>query len=156
MELATIPMEELAAVLQTQLTHGGTTNLVVTGNSMYPMLFHRRDSVTLEPVSGSLKKGDLILYRRDSGTYVLHRIVTKPRGDEFFCAGDNQWVKEPVRTEQTIARVVRFVRKGKQHAVSGLSHRVYVHLWIIMFPLRKPLIRLRRNIGVLRRRMKKQ
>lgn len=156
MELATIPMEEMAALLQTQLSHGGIANLVVTGNSMYPMLFHRRDSVTLATVSQPLRKGDLILYRRENGTYVLHRIVTKPVKDVFFCAGDNQWAREQVCSSQVIARVIRFVRKGKQHPVSSLSHRSYVWLWIALFPLRKPLIRLRRGIGRLRRKIKKQ
>ena len=156
MELATIPMEEMAVLLQTQLTHGGIANLVVTGNSMYPMLFHRRDSVTLATVSQPLRKGDLILYRRENGTYVLHRIVTKPKDGAFLCAGDNQWIREHVCSQQVIARVIRFVRKGKPHEASALSHRIYIWLWIALFPLRKPLIRLRRSIGRLRRKKKEQ
>lgn len=153
MELTTIPMEELAALLQTQLTHGGTANLVVTGNSMYPMLLHRRDSVTLATVPGQLRKGDLILYRRDNGTYVLHRIVTKPKSGAFFCAGDNQWIREPVCESQAIARVVEFTRKGKRYQVSELSHRIYIWVWNVMFPMRRPLIRLRRSIGRLRKKL---
>lgn len=153
MELTTIPMEELAALLQIQLTHGGTANLVVTGNSMYPMLFHRRDSVTLATVSGQLRKGNLILYRRDNGTYVLHRIVTKPKSGGFFCAGDNQWIRESVCESQVIARVVEFTRKGKRHKVSELSHRIYIWVWNALFPMRRTLIRLRRSIGRLRRKI---
>ena len=45
MELATLPMEELAPLLQLQLDNGGKANLVVTGNSMHPTLLHRRDIV---------------------------------------------------------------------------------------------------------------
>ena len=44
------------------------------GDSMYPTI-QPRDLLVIEAVSGPLKVGDVPLYKRDSGQYVLHRIV---------------------------------------------------------------------------------
>ncbi|MBO5317947.1 MAG: S24/S26 family peptidase [Oscillospiraceae bacterium] len=155
MKLATIPMEQLAQLLQTQLTHGGTANLIVTGNSMYPMLLSHRDSVRLVVPKEPLRKGDLILYRREEGAYILHRIVSKPVHDTFFCCGDNQWIRETVTRRQVIAVVDRFTRKKKQHDVRSFSHRLYVALWVALLPVRRPLFVLRRKLGRLRASLRK-
>lgn len=147
MELATLPMEELAKILELQLENGGRANLVVTGNSMYPMLYHRRDRVTLVPVRAPLSRGDLILYRRENGLYILHRIITKPKNGVFDCSGDNQWIRETVKESQVVAKVEGFVRKGKTCTGEELLYRLYVVLWNGFFPVRKPLIRMRRALG---------
>lgn len=150
MELATLPMEELAKILELQLENGGRASLVVTGNSMYPMLAHRRDSVTLVPVTAPLRRGDLILYRRENGQYILHRIITKPKEGSFLCSGDNQWVREPVTQGQVMALVEGFVRKGRACTGEELFYRLYVAVWVAMFSVRRPLIRLRRRLGKFR------
>ena len=57
------------------LSYGEQVPLVITGNSMYPFLRHGRDTVYLQKVQRPLKKGDMVLYRRKNGQYILHRIV---------------------------------------------------------------------------------
>ena len=152
MEVSTIPMEELAEILSLQMASGGTARLVVTGDSMYPTFRHRKDVVFLQPVSRALKRGDLILYKRENGQYVLHRIVTKPKNGAFICCGDNQWEKEPVKAHQVIAVTNGFIRKGKPGNESDFSYRLRVGLWIFLFPVRRPLLALRRKLGRLRRK----
>ena len=152
MQLTTIPMESLAELLAVQLDNGGFTRLVVTGNSMYPTLRHRRDAVNLVPVERALRRGDLILYRRENGQFILHRIVSKPKNDRFICCGDNQWEKEPVTRQQVIAIVDGFVREGKAYAENDRTYRLWVGAWIFVFPLRRPLLALRRMLGRLRSR----
>lgn len=51
MRAVDIPMEELAKLLQLQLDHGGEATLTVTGVSMLPMLYNRRDSVKLAVIT---------------------------------------------------------------------------------------------------------
>lgn len=155
MELATLPMEELAPLLQLQLDNGGKANLVVTGNSMHPTLRHRRDIVTLIPVERPLRRGDLILYTRKSGQYVLHRIVTKPKNGAFICSGDNQWVPENVEESQVKALVVSYIRDGKVIPVDSLCCRLWVSFWVAVFPIRRPLMIPRRLLGRLRKKLKK-
>ena len=48
--------------------------LVISGNSMLPFLVHGRDTVYLSKLKRPVKKGDVLLYRRDSGAYILHRV----------------------------------------------------------------------------------
>ena len=48
----------------------------ITGTSMLPLLKEGRDLVELESCSQErLKKGDVVLYKKNDGTLVLHRII---------------------------------------------------------------------------------
>lgn len=154
MQTVTIPMEELAKILRLQLENG-RAELTVTGSSMYPMLHHRRDTVTLEKPDRPLKKGDVILYQRPSGQYVLHRIVGL-REAGFWCCGDNQWEKEAVEESQVLALVCRFRRLGKEHSTEDPGYQRSVRLWIAMMPIRKPVIAARRLAGRVKRKILKK
>ena len=155
MEVSTVSIESLMPVIRMQLETGGRAPLVVTGVSMHPTLRHCRDLVELVPVRQPLKRGDLILYRRESGTYVLHRIVSKPTGGSFICSGDNHWEPENVTERQVIALVDTYIRDGKRISVEQWSCKLWVRLWIGLFPVRRPLLQLRRWLGRLRMRMKR-
>lgn len=152
MQISSIPMESLAEVLSLQMESGGVARLVVTGDSMYPTFRDRKDVVYLSAVSGNLKKKDLILYKRESGQYVLHRIVSRPKNGRFICCGDNQWEKEPVDFRQVVAVVTGFRRKGKEQTPKTFRYRMWVAVWVGLFPLRRPLLSVRRWLGRIRKR----
>lgn len=154
MRSVNIPMEELAKLLQMQLDNGGRATLTVTGVSMLPMLRDRRDSVELITATQPPKKGDLILYRRVNGQYVLHRII-RADAEEFICCGDNQWEQESVAASQMVAVVQGFSRAGKSYTVTHMSYRLYVWLWTGLFPVRRPLIALRRMLSRWRRMLRR-
>lgn len=151
MEVTPIPMESLAELLSLQMESGGIARLVVTGSSMHPTLRHRKDAVFLRPVERELRRGDLILYRRKNGRFVLHRIISRPNGDMFFCAGDNQWQKERVTTAQVLGVTDGFIRDGKIYSEDNRGYRLWVNLWLFLFPLRRPVLTLRRFLGRIRR-----
>ena len=154
MRTEAIPMENLAQLLDVQLQHG-LAPLQVTGYSMHPTFRDRKDTVMLRAFDGKLKKGDVILYRRDNGRYILHRVISSPKVDVFLCAGDNQYISERVCSRQVLAVVESFSR-GKKTVHSGdFLYRLYVWAWIGLFPVRKPLLALRRRLGRLRRKTKK-
>lgn len=155
MQTVTVPMESLAEVIALQLNTGGRANLTVTGSSMLPMLRHRKDAVTLVPADGRQKKGDVILYRRENGRYILHRIIAL-EWDGYICCGDNQAVREPVAQEQVIAVVDSFTRKGKVYKTDASGYRLYTALWVGLFPLRPYYIKLRRRMGRLRGKFQKK
>lgn len=129
-----------------QLDNGGRASLTVTGSSMVPMLHHRKDSVVLIPITGKQKKGQVILYRRDNGQYVLHRIIAVNK-DGYVCCGDNQFVREAVSHDQLLAVVDQFTRKGKTYACDDPGYRAYTAVLVNMFFLRRPYIILRRYLG---------
>lgn len=151
-----VPMEQLIPVIRLQLDSAGIAPLQVTGSSMHPTLRHRKDSVLLKLVTEPLKKGDLILYQRENGAYVLHRIVKHPEGEHLVCSGDNQYAPEAVKTCQVIAIVSQLTRKGKQIPVTHKGYRLYVWIWTGLFGVRKPVLAVRRWLGNLRRKRKKR
>ena len=151
MEITPIPMESLAELLSLQMESGGVARLVVTGSSMHPTLRHRKDAVFLRSVERELKRGDLILYRRANGRFVLHRIVSKPKGDMFFCAGDNQWQKETVTASQVVAVTDGFIRNNKPCREDDWRYRLWVAFWIVLLPVRRPILVLRRFFGRIRK-----
>ena len=141
-----IPMEELYKVILLQLENGGHARLPVTGYSMEPMLRHGKDAVYLRPVDPRQEKGDLILYRRRNGSFVLHRIISlHPEG--YICSGDNQWDWEFVSHSQLLAVENGFQRRGKTYAHDHPGYRFYRFLWVELFCLRWPYIRIRRFMG---------
>ena len=155
MKTRTVPMESIAELIRLQLAHGQRANLVVTGSSMMPMLHHRRDSVVLAPVKEKVKKGEVILYQRENGKYILHRVIALTDSG-YICSGDNQAVRETVSHEQILAVVVGFTRKGKVRQTDALFYRLYTALWVGFFPLRRYYLVVRRRLGRLRNRLKKQ
>lgn len=131
-------MERILAVMET----GTAAPLVISGNSMSPFLVHGRDTVYLTPPPDRLKKGDMIFYRRDSGSYVLHRICAV-KGDTFCLVGDGQVEKEPgIRRDQVIALVTAVRRKGKLLKKGSLLWAFFENVWIRMIPLRPAALRI--------------
>lgn len=149
-----LPMDQLYALIAVQLQEGGRASLTVTGYSMEPMLRHRRDSVELIPISGYGKRGDVILYRRENGDYILHRVI-RADGENYICCGDNQYMREKVSHRQLLAVVDGFTRKGKRYTLSHAGYRLYTALWVGLFPLRGAYITLRRILGRLCKKIHK-
>lgn len=147
-------MEQLYELMLPQLEGGGSVRLTVSGNSMHPMLRHRLDTVVLQACE-ELKWGDLIFYRRENGHFVLHRIVRVKTAEEFVCCGDNQFEPEPVMRQQTIAKMTEFTRAGKTYRADHAGYKLYVWLWVWLFPVRRPLFAVRRCLGKLRMKLAK-
>ncbi len=67
-----------------------TVVLTVTGGSMLPLLAGGRDRVTLGPVPERLRRGEVLLYRRADGSYVLHRLTGFGQDGTLVFCGDRQ------------------------------------------------------------------
>ena len=116
--------------------------LVITGNSMSPFLIHGRDTVYLSRLTRPVRRGDMLLYRRENGNYVLHRVF-KAGPESLTMIGDAQTVLEPgIQPEQVIAIVTRVERKGKQLAPGSFWWEFFEKGWIRIIPLRRLIQRL--------------
>lgn len=116
--------------------------LVISGSSMTPFLVHRRDTVYLSKADRPLKKGDMILYRRDSGAYILHRILRIEEGG-YTLVGDAQtWLEPGIREDQVLALVTAVRRKGKLLRPGSFWWEFFEKVWLRMIPLRPVLMRL--------------
>lgn len=135
-----VQLDLLMPVIQEKLNMGAEVELPSSGSSMYPLFRHRQDSFRLEKIGDrEVRKYDMILYRRSSGKYVLHRVVgVRPEG--YVLRGDNQFENEfPVRPDQVIARVCSFCRGGRQVDCRNLGYRLYCRLWVHSSRLRRGL-----------------
>ena len=115
--------------------------LVISGSSMSPFLVHRRDTVYLSRVCRTLKKGDMILFRRDSGDYILHRILRTENGLYTLIGDAQNWV-EPVREDQILALVTAVRRKGRLLTEGSFRWIFFEKIWLRMIPLRRPIMKL--------------
>ena len=99
------------------------------GDSMMPLIKEGRDLIIIEKTKGRLKTYDVPLYKRDSGQYVLHRIL-KVREDDYVICGDNRYCREYGITDRHIIGVLTaVVRSGKEISVNDWRYKLYVHLW---------------------------
>lgn len=135
-----LPPEILMDKLIGLLEEAESVPLVISGGSMVPFLVHGRDLVYLSKVTAPLKRGDMILYRRDNGRYILHRIWRIEK-ESFTMVGDAQTVLEPgIRPDQVLARVTAVRRKGKLLRSGSFWWEFFEKVWIRIVPLRRSLM----------------
>lgn len=143
-----VAMAELYPVLVEALRWGGHVTFTATGVSMLPMLRHMRDTVTLRPARGDARVGDVALYRRESGQFVLHRIVGLEENGDYVLCGDNQFVRERfVRPRQVIALMASFSRKGRVYRCDSALYRAYVCILPALRLVRRALLFARARPG---------
>ena len=132
-----VAMSELSPLMKETLENGGEVIFTPTGDSMRPLLRHRRDKVCiLKPRENCLKKYDIPLFVRKDGKYVLHRIVAV-KADGYVITGDNQYVKEyRVQHSQVIGVVKGIWRDEKYISCEGFWYQAYCRAWVWNYPLR--------------------
>ena len=125
------------------------------GTSMMPLLRQHRDLMIISrKPEGRLKRYDIPLYKRDSGKYVLHRIL-HVRKDRYVICGDHCWTKEYDITDRHIIGVLTaVVRDGKEISVTNWKFRLYSHIWCDFFPIRALLLRSRYYLGRIYRKLR--
>ncbi len=153
-EIKQTNMETMFPLIEAAIASGGSVKLKVSGYSMYPLVASRRDSVLLVKAD-SIKVGDVPLYKRDDGSYILHRIVGKKDG-AFYTMGDYETKKEyPVYPEQIVAKASGFYRKEKFIDCKSKGYKLYNFFWTHTLFLRPLLLNLIADIGKNKKRMLK-
>ena len=131
-----VSIQEIGPIIARSVAMGGTAELTVTGHSMLPLLLDRVSRVKLTAISDP-KYGDMVLYRRDNGTYVLHRIVRCDADGTYTMCGDGQTVLEPhLRLDQMIAVVQSFARKKHWCSCKNVLYQLWWRIHVADRPLR--------------------
>ena len=105
-------LEKMLPFLVDVFKKGGNIRFAAQGTSMLPTIRPNRDSILLV-YPNELKIGDIVLYKRKDGTFVLHRIIDISN-DSFTMRGDNQIVDEfGIVREQIIAKASGIYRGEK-------------------------------------------
>ena len=151
-----LQLEQLMPLWKERLEAGQRVRFSPKGISMLPLLRQGTDSVLLSPPPARLKKYDIVLYQREDGKYVLHRIIeVDESGMVYTCIGDNQFVKEPgLRHDQMIAVVTAFTRGKREHSVKEPGYRLYCYFWHYSRPTRYFGYRVIRKLRVWGMRLK--
>lgn len=115
-------MEEIVPLLKEVIESGANFRLYPHGQSMLPTLKEGEDSVLLSNPN-DIRVGDIVLYRRENGQYVLHRAVKLCENHINMC-GDNQFIIEKnVPASSVIAKVVGIYKKDKFVDVRDKEYR---------------------------------
>lgn len=148
-------MSLLGTFISDSISNGSKVNLTVTGDSMYPLFKSRMDTVVLA-MPKKLKKRDIVFFKRENGSYILHRIL-KIKNGVLTIAGDNEMKKEfPVKENQVIGVVESFTRNGKKYSITEPWYKLYSFIWCLIFPFRPTGLRLLLKLAGMRAKKEKK
>ena len=134
--------EDWLPLLRETLAAGGIFALHPRGNSMLPCIRSQSDTVLLGSADpASLRRGDVILYRRADGRLALHRIVRR-RGDgdalRFDTCGDALARPErDIPARAVLARMTGLLRAGEPLPLDAPAYRRYVRRRLFSRPFRR-------------------
>lgn len=136
-------MKELVPLITDLLKDGKDVIITARGNSMRPMVKNLRDALILTSYKGNAEVGDVILYKRESGSFVLHRIVDKSEDGSYVLMGDFQLVREEgIKESQILASLSGYIRKGRTVLCSSKRYQRYKNRWTGSKTRRKLYIKL--------------
>lgn len=133
------------SVLQREILSGRPVLLHTKGVSMQPLLFEGKTRVLVIRANLPLGENDLALFRRKNGQIVLHRII-RVDGDIYYIRGDNCIELEKVAGEDILGVVMEIHRKGKIFPVTNRWYLLYVHVWNVIYPMRRVYYRFRGSL----------
>ncbi len=130
------------SVLRELTDQGETVSLRIAGNSMSPFLVHGRDWICFEKPTRPLARGDMVLYERLNGQFVMHRICRVDQG-EYYLIGDAQReIEGPIQREQIFGLVTKVQRKGRWIQAGDFWWEFFARVWIRVIPMRRVLCRM--------------
>lgn len=130
-------MQGQKADIEELLAEGRTIQIKPEGYSMYPLFVPGRDEALIAPAdTESLRRGDVVLYRREGSILVLHRIW-KRKGNDFYMVGDNQSeIEGPLGSEQVKGVLIGMIRNGRKLSLKNPVYRLYAGIWLMLRPFR--------------------
>ncbi len=130
------------SALRDLVNEGKECRLLISGSSMAPFLVHERDSIIFSKPQRELQRGDMVFYQRETGQFVMHRILhVKPEG--LYIVGDAQTeIEGPVNPKQVFAVVTRAQRKGKWIGPGDFWWWFFRTVWLRLVPVRKIILKL--------------
>lgn len=130
-----------------ELARRGEIRCEISGTSMQPLLNSKKTTVHICLLKEDPLPLDVVLFTRDDGSFVLHRIVGLSKGAYTLC-GDNQTeVEFGIKRHQILGRMEGYYRGDLYHSCSGLSYRLYSLVWTYARPLRSLWLALVQKLG---------
>lgn len=128
MDLAT-----LMPTIEEVISAGGVFRLYPRGKSMLPLLHEGSDSVELVKPDG-YRVGDVLLYRRTNGQFVLHRLIAVERGTLTFCGDHQNTLEYGVPKSAVLAKMGGYFTGDEHHTLDTPEYRRYAKERVRRFP----------------------
>ena len=139
--------------LKEELLKSGNIVFPNKGTSMLPLLREGRDVMIIKKKKKGkrCRKGDAVLFERENGELVLHRVSDVVQGG-YLIIGDNSYEKEHVREKNVIGVMTGVIRDGKKTVnVTDPLYRLYVKVWTSGFPFKKVYMKARGRLEKMRK-----
>lgn len=119
-----LELSDLWPLIDEVISGGGEFRLTPNGISMLPLIRPGVDSITLV-LPNNVQKGDVVLYKRDNGQYVLHRVMYIKK-EEYVMCGDNQKELEfGITNGHILAKLKDIFRDGSAIDTRNKKYRKY-------------------------------
>ena len=110
--------------IKEELSRRGKVSFVPAGNSMWPTIKNRRQSVVIEKKTERLSPYDVALYIRSDGKVILHRVLALTDYGYIAC-GDSLFTEEKVKEDSVIGVLAGYYRGFYGVGLSRTSGRRY-------------------------------
>lgn len=110
------------------------------GKSMFPLIKEGKDVLVICSQTEDVKPFDVILTKRPSGRYLLHRIIRKNDDGTFSISGDNSYKCDCIRSDEIIGKLTTIIRDDEKNELNSLYYKIYTFIWCRFFFLRKPIL----------------
>ena len=115
------------------------------GNSMHPLIKEGKDVLVITSQIQDINLFDIILTKRPSGRYILHRVVRKNNDGTFDIAGDNSYkCDRGIKKTEIIGKLTTIIRNDKKNELDSFFYKIYVLVWCRFFIIRKPILLLKK------------
>lgn len=122
---------DLYPIIADAVSTGGTFDFIPGGSSMLPTINGTTDVVTLCRAD-NIVKGDIILFKRPNGQFILHRIIGI-NGNRLTVRGDNVYSSEVIDANEVLAKVCRFTTgKVECNDIVGSARRAKLHRPVVI------------------------
>ncbi len=98
------------------------------GDSMWPTLKNKGQSVVVQAKTERLNKFDVALYVRGQNTFILHRVI-EVLDDGYLICGDSQFTLEKVLEDQIFGKMIGFYRGKTYIDVNDSKYKKQVENW---------------------------
>lgn len=133
----------MAKTIEQVLAEQGQGFFQTSGNSMEPLLHHRKSTVVIQAKTSRLQRWDVALFRRPTGEYVLHRVI-RVKPDGYRILGDNRLWPETVPAGWVIGVMTGFYpdESGQYISCQSPAYQAYLktlglrraRLWLLALP----------------------
>ena len=110
------------------------------GNSMLPFIRQGLDILVIRPLNRPIKLYDVILTKRPSGRYILHRVIKINRDGSYRICGDNSYKYDDNILQESVVGLLDDIRRDDVSIMNKAYYKIFVLVWCSLFFFRKPLL----------------